>query len=129
MSLLSADGMAFVTERHLATLSTPGRNGRLHVVAVGFSYENGIVRIITSGTSQKVLNVRRAGTATVGQVEGIRWLSLGGPASIEEEPEAVQHAVELYSRRYRVPRENPLRVAIRIDVDFVLGSSGLRAGR
>ncbi|MBF4461809.1 MULTISPECIES: pyridoxamine 5'-phosphate oxidase family protein [unclassified Rathayibacter] len=127
MSILSADGLSFVTERHLATLSTPGRRGRLHVVAVGFTYEEGVVRIITSRESQKVLNVRRGGTATVGQVDGIRWLSLGGPASIEEEPDAVAHAVELYSQRYRVPRENPLRVAIRIDVDLVLGSAGLRA--
>jgi PPOX class probable F420-dependent enzyme len=127
MSILSADGLEFVTERHLATLSTPGRQGRLHVVAVGFTYEDGVVRVITSRESQKVLNVRRGGTATVGQVDGIRWLSLGGPASIEEEPEAVQHAVELYSQRYRTPRPNPLRVAIRIDVDFALGSSGLRA--
>lgn len=127
MSILSADGLAFVTERHLATLSTPGRGGRLHVVAVGFTYEDGVVRVITSRESQKVLNVRRGGTATVGQVDGIRWLSLGGPASIEEEPEAVAQAVDLYSQRYRVPRENPLRVAIRIDVDFALGSAGLRA--
>ncbi|PPF18116.1 MULTISPECIES: pyridoxamine 5'-phosphate oxidase family protein [unclassified Rathayibacter] len=127
MSILSADGLAFVTERHLATLSTPGRQGRLHVVAVGFTYEDGVVRVITSRESQKVLNVRRGGTATVGQVDGVRWLSLGGPATIEEEPDAVQHAVELYSQRYRTPRPNPLRVAIRIDVDFALASSGLRA--
>lgn len=127
MSILSADGLTFVTERHLATLSTFGRQGRLHVVAVGFTYEDGVVRVITSRESQKVLNVRRGGTATVSQVDGIRWLSLGGPATIEEEPDAVQHAVELYSRRYRTPRPNPLRVAIRIDVDFALASSGLRA--
>lgn len=129
MSILSTDGLAFVTERHLATLSTHGRNGRIHVVAVGFTYRDGIARIITSRESQKVLNVRRNGTATVGQVDGARWLSLGGPASIEEEPEAVQHAVELYSERYRTPRANPLRVAIRIDIDFVLGSSDLRTDK
>jgi hypothetical protein len=34
----------------------------------------------------------------------------------------VQRSVEQYAARYRTPRENPERVAIRIDVERILSS-------
>jgi PPOX class probable F420-dependent enzyme len=122
---LNADGLAFLAERHLATLSTFARSGGIHVVAVGFTYQDGVVRVITSGRSQKALNVRRSGRATVGQVDGARWLSLGGTARVLDDPASVRDAEERYAVRYRTPRVNPQRVAIVIDVDTVLGSAGL----
>jgi len=125
--LLSDEGIAFVTERHLATLSTMGVDGRIHVVAVGFSYRDGIVRVITGGGSRKVANIRADSRATVSQVDGVRWLSLQGTATIEEEPEQVQLGVDLYSLRYRTPRENPERVVIALRVEHVLGSPSLKA--
>ena len=124
---LSADGLAFVTERHLATLSTLGPDGAIHVVAVGFTWEDGVVRIITSDGGQKIRNLERDPRATVAQVAGPQWLSIAGRATVERDPDAVAHAVELYARRYRQPRPNPRRVAIRLDVDRILGSAGLRA--
>jgi PPOX class probable F420-dependent enzyme len=123
---LSDAGLEFVTERHLATLSTLSPSGRLHVVAVGFTWLDGVVRVITSGDSRKVANVRASGQAAVGQVDGGRWLSLGGPASINQEPDAVRWAEQLYAARYRVPRVNPRRVVLEIQVDQLLGSRGLR---
>jgi len=125
--LLGDEGIAFVTERHLATLSTMGVDGRIHVVAVGFSYRDGIVRVITGGGSRKVANIRADSRATVSQVDGVRWLSLQGTATIEEEPEQVQLGVDLYSLRYRTPRENPERVVIALRVEHVLGSPSLKA--
>lgn len=124
-SLLTADGTRFVTERHLATLSTLTLDGGIHVVAVGFTFDGATVRIITSGPSQKVLNVRRGGTASVGQVDGGRWLSFSGPAEILEDAASVDDAVARYAVRYRQPQPNPLRVVIAIRVAKVLGSSGL----
>ncbi|CAD6007342.1 PPOX class F420-dependent oxidoreductase [Agreia sp. COWG] len=124
---LTAEGQAFVTERHLAILSTMKTNGRIHSVPVGFTFADGVLRIITNGGSQKVRNIERAGHATVSQVDGIRWLTLSGPARIEREPDAVADAVERYAARYRQPRVSPERVVIRVDVDDLLGSSGLRA--
>lgn len=126
-SLLSADGLQFVTDRHLATLSTMGPDGGIHVVPVGFTFRDGLVRIITSGPSQKVANIRRDARATVSQVDGGRWITLAGTARILEDAESVALAVELYSARYRVPRVNPLRVAIVIEVERVLGSAGVLA--
>lgn len=124
--LLSDDALAFVTERHLATLSTLHPNGSIHVVAVGFTYRDGIARVITSGDSRKVANVLADGRASVSQVEGIRWLTLQGVATIARSPEEVALGVELYSQRYRQPRVNPLRVVIELEVQSVLGSGGMR---
>jgi len=127
VELLTPDGIAFTAERHLATLTTLGPDGRFHVVPVGFTYRDGLVRIITSGPSQKVANLRRDARATVSQVDGGRWLTLAGSARILDDPDSVALAVGLYAERYRQPRVNPLRVAIEITVETALGSAGLLA--
>lgn len=125
MTSLSPAGIDFVTERHLATLSTLGPDGRLHVVPVGFTWHDGLVRIITSGPSQKVANLRRDARATVSQVDGGRWITIAGSARILDDADSVAQAVELYAARYRQPRENPLRVAIVIEPETAMGSAGL----
>src|SRR6478735_12371211 len=99
---LTDDGRRFVSEYHLATLSTIRRNGCIHVVAVGFTVDEGIVRVITSDGSQKVRNIERDARATVAQVSGAQWLSIAGEAVIERDPVAVDHAVALYAQRYRL---------------------------
>lgn len=124
---LTGDGLTFVTDYHLATLSTMGPSGGIHVVAVGFTYVDGVVRIITSDGTQKVRNVERDPRATVAQIAGPKWLSIAGHAVIEREPDAVAHAVALYAARYRQPRENPKRVVIRLTPDKTMGSAGLWA--
>lgn len=125
---LSPAAVDFVTERHLATLTTLRADGTPHVVAVGFTWdaEAGIARIITNDGSVKVRNVRRSGYAAVSQVDGIRWLTLEGPATVLDDPVSVGEAVQRYAGRYRVPRENPTRVVIAIQVQRVLSSSTLR---
>lgn len=120
---LPDDVLAFLAERHLATLTTLGSGGRPHVVAVGFTFDpaDGLVRIITGAGSQKAANARRGGRAAVGQVDGARWLSLEGPVTVSSDPARVAEAVAAYTARYRPPRENPTRVAIEITVERVLG--------
>ncbi|GAA2590217.1 PPOX class F420-dependent oxidoreductase [Microbacterium binotii] len=118
---------AFLSEYHLATLSTLDRQGRIHSVPVGITYEDGIVRVIGSRGTQKFLNVERTGRASVNTVDGRRWLSFEGPARVVEDADAVAHAVELYTRRYREPRPNPDRVVLEITVERVLGSPDFRA--
>ncbi|WP_394553596.1 PPOX class F420-dependent oxidoreductase [Agromyces sp. MMS24-JH15] len=124
---LTDAGLRFASEHHLATLSTIGPDGGLHVVAVGFTFVAGVVRIITSDGSQKVRNVERDPRATVAQVAGPMWLSIAGTAVIERDPEAVAHAVALYTERYRAPRVNPTRVVLRIEPERALGSAGVWA--
>ena len=126
MRELSSAGAEFVRERHLATLSTMAPWGGIHSVPVGFTFHDGILRVITSRDSQKVRNVLRDGAATISQVDGARWLSFPGIATVHDDPEEVALAVSLYAERYRQPRVNPKRVAIQLRPTRILGSSGLR---
>jgi len=114
----------FLTERHLATLTTLRPDGTPHVVAVGFTWDPGarLVRVITHGTSRKAVHVRQGSPrAVVAQVDGARWLSLEGAPTISADPGRVAEAVRRYGERYRVPAVNPARVVIEIAVDRVLG--------
>ncbi len=124
--ILNDAALAFVTERHLATLTTLRPDGGLHVVPVGFTWLDGTVRVITSGDSRKARNVASGGPAAVCQVEGGRWLTLSGHAVIRAEAEAVRQAEALYARRYRPPRVNPRRVVLEFEADAVLGSAAFR---
>ena len=125
MRELSEAGVEFVRERHIGTLSTLAPWGGIHAVAVGFTLHEGVLRIITSRDSQKVRNVRRDGTATISQVDGARWLSFQGAATVHDDPDEVALAVALYAERYRQPRVNPLRVAIHLVPVRLMGSGGL----
>lgn len=116
---------AFLTERHLATLTTLRPDGSPHVVAVGFTWdaEAGLARVISFAPSRKARNlVASPGSrAAVCQVDGGRWLSLEGPAVVTDDPDRVAEAVRRYAGRYRQPKERDDRVAIEITVDRVLG--------
>ena len=115
--------LAFLAERHLATLTTLRADGSPHVVAVGFGYDadDHVVRIITFDGSTKVRNARRGGRAAVSQVDGPRWLTLEGTISATTDPERVARAVAAYARRYGEPKQRPDRVALEIVVDRILG--------
>ncbi|MEV0763422.1 PPOX class F420-dependent oxidoreductase [Nocardia sp. NPDC050435] len=125
---LSPAALEFLTERHLATLTTLRANGTPHVVAVGFTWDPdaGIARVITDTATMKARNVRRSGYAAVSQVDGPRYLTLEGPATVLEDAGSVREAEERYAGRYRIPRENPTRVVIAIQVARVLCSRSLR---
>jgi PPOX class probable F420-dependent enzyme len=125
--VLTDDARAFLREYHLATLSTIGRSGRVHAVPVGFTYEDGVVRVIGSRGTQKFVNAERSGRASVCSVDGAKWLSFEGPARVTDDPDAVARAVELYAARYRQPRVNPDRVVLELTVERMLGSASLRA--
>ncbi len=118
--------VAFLGERHLATLTTLRSDGSPHVVAVGFTWDPGagLVRVITSGSSVKARNAARGGRAAVCQVDGRRWLTLEGTARVLESADDVREGEERYAARYRQPRPNPERVVVAIAVDRVLGSAG-----
>lgn len=120
---LSEEVLAFLAERHLATLTTLRPDGSPHVVAVGFTWDDevGLVRVITNRTSRKAAHARLGGRAAVAQVDGPRWLALEGTVLCSDDPDRIAEAVRRYAVRYRQPAENPLRVALEITVDRVLG--------
>ncbi|HLM06964.1 MAG TPA: TIGR03618 family F420-dependent PPOX class oxidoreductase [Blastococcus sp.] len=118
--------LTFLTERHLATLTTLRADGSPHVVPVGVTYDPGTrtARVITSGGSAKARNVRAGqDRVAVCQVAGRRWVTLEGTAAVREDADAVADAVARYAVRYRQPRDNPTRVVIEIAVDRMLGGA------
>jgi PPOX class probable F420-dependent enzyme len=118
--------LEFLTERHLATLTTLRADGSPHVVPVGVTFDAATTtaRVITSGTSAKARHVRDGQErVAVCQVDGARWLTLEGTAVVKDDAASVADAVERYAQRYRQPRVNPARVVIEISVDRVLGNA------
>ena len=124
---LTNDALAFLTERHLAMLTTLRADGSPHVVAVGFTFDpkTHIARVITTGGSQKAVNAGRGEVAVLSQVDGARWLSLEGHAGVSTDVESVRDAELRYAQRYRTPRANPRRVVVEVHIERVLGSSDL----
>ena len=122
---LGPELLAFLAERHLATLTTLRADGTPHVVPVGVTYDADahLARVITSATSAKARHVREGQTrVAVCQVEGRRWLTLEGSATVRDDRDSVAEAERRYAERYRPPRENPARVVIEIAVDRILGN-------
>ena len=116
--------LTFLTVRHLSTLTTLHSDGSPHVVPVGFIYDaaTATARVITSGGSVKARNARREGArAALCQVDGGRWLTLSGPIRQLSDPESVADAERGYAQRYRVPRVNPTRVVLLMDVVKLMG--------
>jgi PPOX class probable F420-dependent enzyme len=120
---LSAQALAFLAERHFASLTTLRVDGSPHAVPVGFTYDPAeqLVRIITFASSAKARNASLGGRAAVTQFEGGRWLTLEGNVRVATDPSSVAAAVAGYAARYRQPKERLDRVAIEIVVDRVLG--------
>ena len=123
-SSLSADALRFLSERHLATLTTLRPDGTPHVVPVGFTWDadTRLARVITSRSSRKARNADAGCRAVLCQVDGRHWLSLEGTASLLTAPEEVHDTEQRYAVRYRTPRVNPERVVIAVAVDRVLGN-------
>jgi len=121
---LTEELVSFWQERHLCTVTTLRDDGTPHVVPMGvvLDAEERVAWGITSGTSQKVANLRRTPVVAVCQVDRARWSTLEGHAEVLDDAVSVAEAVRRYAGRYRQPRENPARVAIRIEITSVIGN-------
>ena len=123
---LTGEHLDFWRERHLCSVTTLRRDGSPHVIPMGIVVdpENNSAWGITSRTSQKVANLRAGHDPRVAvcQVDGMRWSTIEGTAEVLDDPDSVAEAVRRYTERYRQPRENPLRVALRITITRVIGN-------
>jgi PPOX class probable F420-dependent enzyme len=119
--------LQFWTERHLCTLTTLRPDGRPHVVPVGatLDVEQRCAWVITNATSRKARHLAAGGPVAICQVDGGRWATLEGTGTVHADPASVARAVERYAVRYRQPRGNPTRVAIRVEVERILCSASL----
>ncbi len=123
---LAGEHLEFWRERHLCSVTTLRRDGSPHVIPMGIAVdpEAGLAWGITSGTSQKVANLRAGHDPRVAvcQVDGGRWSTIEGTAEVLDDADSVAEAVRRYAERYRQPRENPARVALRITITQVIGN-------
>ncbi|MCZ4498379.1 MAG: nitrilase/cyanide hydratase and apolipoprotein N-acyltransferase [Marmoricola sp.] len=131
MSILptSPEFLEFWRERRLCTVTTLRPDGTPHVVPMGVALdaEHGRAWAITSGTSRKARNLVAAGDGAliaVCQVEGGRWSTIEGRATVLTDAEGIAEAESRYAARYKTPRENVARVGIRIEITRVLGNAG-----
>jgi PPOX class probable F420-dependent enzyme len=132
---LNPEQLVFVTERHLATLTTHRADGTAHVVPVAYTWdaEQGVLRITTRRTSVKAANARRRGPdgepprVAVCQVDGGRWLTLEGTIEVVEDADEVADAVRRYAKRYRPLEFDPRRVVLRVTVDRTMSSAYMRS--
>jgi len=128
---LNPEQLVFVTERHLATLTTLRADGTPHVVPVAFTWdaERGIARVTARRGSVKARNARRRGAdgapprAALCQVDGGRWLTLEGTLEAVEDPDEVAEAVRRYARRYRQVEYDPDRIVLHLHVDRTMSSA------
>ena len=117
---------AFLRERHLLTLTLVRPDGRPHVTPVGVTWEGGgtPARIITWNGSVKARLLERHGPlpAAVCQVDGGRWLTLEGTATVTADPQRCAEGVRRYAERYSPPKDRGSdRRVIEIAVTTVLG--------
>ncbi|KAA1425870.1 pyridoxamine 5'-phosphate oxidase family protein [Nocardioides antri] len=121
-----SDLLEFWSERHLCTLTTLRADGRPHVTPVGVALdlERQCGWVITSRQSLKTVHVAADGRVAACQVDGRRWSTIEGTAVVKADRDSVVRAEERYAARYKIPRPNPSRVALRIDIDrFVVSAS------
>ncbi|MCV2393408.1 TIGR03618 family F420-dependent PPOX class oxidoreductase [Actinotalea sp. M2MS4P-6] len=130
MIRLTPEQLVFLTERHLATLTTIRPDGTPHVVPVAPTWDpsTGRVLVTTRDGSAKVRNVESAGVsgiearAAVCQVSGGRWLTLEGVATVSRDPADVADAERRHARRHHTLEADPRRVVLAVTVDRVIGS-------
>lgn len=117
----------FLTERHLGTLTIVKADHTPHVTPVGVTYdeEAAMARVITWADSWKAKHVASLGIAQVAtcMVDGGRWVTITGTATVTNDAEAVAEAVRRYAERYRQPKDRDDRVVIEIAVKRILGNA------
>lgn len=119
--------LEFWTARHLCTLTTVRPDGRPHAVPVGatLDLDERCAWVITNAGSVKARLLAQPGPVAICQVDGGRWATIEGTAVVRSDQASVARAVERYAARYRQPRVNPDRVAIRVEVERIMRSASL----
>lgn len=121
---LTEEMLAFWRERHLCTVTTLRADGSPHVVPLGvvLDAEAQVAWAITSAGTQKAVNLARDPRFAACQVDRARWATVEGRAEVLTDPGSVAEAVRRYAERYKQPRDNPQRVALRVSLTRVVGN-------
>ncbi|MFB0926723.1 MAG: pyridoxamine 5'-phosphate oxidase family protein [Acidimicrobiales bacterium] len=123
---LSDDALLFLSERHLATLSLVSADGSVHVTPVGFTWDNEaqVARVISFAQAKKVRLIDAGGPliAALSQVDGGRWFTLYGTATVTADAVVNADAERRYAARYRPPSNRGVdRRTIEMAVNKIVG--------
>lgn len=123
---LDAGALEFLTERHLASLSLVTPDGDLHVTPVGFTWDDDTTcaRVITFAAAKKVRLLEAYGSlvAALNQIDGGRWFTLHGTATVTADPAVNADAEARYAQRYRPPGDRGAdRRTIEVAVTSIVG--------
>lgn len=123
---LPDDVIDFLTVRHLATLSVAVSGTELHSSPVGFMWDHATGRalVITYAAAKKVrlIDAAQSLSSTLTQVDGGRWLTLHGQATVTADTDVCADAVERYVQRYGPARDlGDERRTIIVEVTKILG--------
>jgi F420H(2)-dependent biliverdin reductase len=88
----------------------------------GLAGDHSTAWAITSAGTQKAVNLARDPRFAACQVDGARWATLEGRAEVLSDPASVAEAMRRYAERYKQPRDNPRRVALRVSLGRVVGN-------
>ena len=116
---LGPEVLAFLTERHLATLTTLRADGSPHATVVWVDGEGDLVRINITTTRAKYRHLRRdarVAVLVVDRGDPYRWLAVDGHAELTEEgAEAHIHGLsrKYFGRDYVLP-PGERRVLVRV---------------
>lgn len=117
--------VTFLTERHIASLAVTRPDGSPQVTPIGVTYDPGtrLARIITWADAYKarVLLGDPGQSVAINQVDGGRWVTMYGTATVTTDPDRVGEALRRYSERYRPPKQRDDRVAIEVAVKRMVG--------
>ena len=111
MIALSARAATFLSEPRLCTLTTLRPDGTPHLVAVRFTWDPtaGVVRGLPTAAPRTVRNLAAdpGGRAAVCQVDGFRWITLEGSATVTDDRARIAEGVRRYTERYAVAPPRP----------------------
>ncbi|MFI6027264.1 pyridoxamine 5'-phosphate oxidase family protein [Amycolatopsis magusensis] len=133
--VMSAGEIArFLDEQRVATLATVGSSGQPHLVAMWYAVLDGVLWFETKAKSQKAVNLRRDGRATVmietgHTYDALRGVAMEGHATIVDDPDALWAVGVGVWERYNGPYSEEVRpmvefmlakrVAVRFDAERI----------
>ncbi|MEU4514948.1 TIGR03618 family F420-dependent PPOX class oxidoreductase [Nonomuraea wenchangensis] len=115
--------LRFLAGPDVATLTTLRPDGTPHVTAVRFTWDAdaSLARVLTVAGSRKIRNLAATPHAALCQVDGFRWVTLEGDATVSADRGRVAEAARRYTRRYGSPPPAPPgRVVVEIAVNHVM---------
>jgi len=108
IAMTDAEIEAFLREQRVMSVATIGADGRPHVVAMWYAWEDGDPAFWTYGKSQKIVNLRRDPRLTAmveagEKYEELRGVEIVADAELIEEPDRVLDFGVQLTERYQGP--------------------------